>query len=165
MKPRQIFLMLIALTFLSHLTGLAQFKSIKQKDIPIDIYTTFTRAFPEHEEVEFFTLELDKLKVYLFDFYIADVGMKLFVNENNKIIRYQEEIDFKHLPRKAIETFQKEFTGGKILRVDKINVQGHLAGYILTVEKDEKRYEIEFNKEGEKVELLSTRFKISPNEQ
>lgn len=164
MKIKGFNLLLIIIALLFNSISFAQYKSIKQKDIPVDIYTTFIRAFPEYEEVEYFILELDKLKVYLFDFYIADIGMKLFVNENNKIIRYQEEIDFKHLPRKVYETFLKDFPGGKILRADKINVQGHLAGYILTIEKDEKRFEVEFNKDGDKVELLSTRFKISSNE-
>ncbi len=160
MKKNGVIVAIIVLKifFISSFT-FAQYKSIRQGDIPVDIYTTFIRAFPESEDVEFYILEIDKKRIYLFDFYIAEIGMKLFVNEENKITRFQEEIDFKHLPRKVYETFLKDYPGGRILRSDKINVEGILAGYIITIEHNDKKFEVEFNKDGNQVEKFSVRFK------
>lgn len=140
MKKRAV--QLLAVILMASGTLVAQ--DIRQSEVPSIVVNNFKKEFPKAKDVEW---EL-KGEVYNVEFEIGFFSdYEAWFDASGKLIKYEQEIPNRKIPKAIIEAVKNQFEG---YRIDdaKMLVENNITTYLLEIERKDDELNVAFTKEG-----------------
>lgn len=140
MKKRAV--QLLAVILMASGTLVAQ--DIRQSEVPSIVVNNFKKEFPKAKDVEW---EL-KGEVYNVEFEIGFFSdFEAWFDTSGKLIKYEQEIPNRKIPKAIIEAVKNQFEG---YRIDdaKMLVENNITTYLLEIERKDDELNVAFTKEG-----------------
>jgi hypothetical protein len=124
-------------------------EEIQKSDVPAPVLESFGKAFPEAGDISYFKDDAGDLPVFSMHYIVADIKMIIYYSDQGQILKFEEGIDYKALPRKALDAIRKDFPGFSIPETYKVSRQGNHVGYRVLLKKGDDVETIEFDTEGQ----------------
>jgi hypothetical protein len=124
-------------------------EEVERSAVPSPVIESFGKAFPEAGNISYFRDDAGDLPVYSIHFIVADFKMIIYYSDQGQIMKFEEGIDYKSLPRKALDAIRKDFPGYSIPETYKVSRQGTHVGYRVLLKKGEEKQSMEFDTEGQ----------------
>jgi hypothetical protein len=129
---------------------LAREKKISKKELPVSVRTAFDKAYP-HAKIVGMTKETEKAET-LFEIESVDGTTRrdLLYKANGAIVEIEETMALNDLPEQVKATVQKESSGKRISKIEKV-IHSQSVEYEIHMAIGKKKHELLVDSEGKVV--------------
>ena len=118
---------------------------ITQDQVPSVILNSFQQAFPKATDIEW-RKNVNSYKVE-FEIGIFEDDHDVWYDKSGKMLKHDEELPKRDLPKAIISTIEKDFAGYKVDEVDKIT-EDNTVTYHVEIEKNDSELKVVFDAKG-----------------
>ena len=137
--------MLMSAIALFGFAGTTFAQDLRPNQVPSAIQQEFQKSFPEASDVEW----EKEMNHYDVEFEVGLLGTdhEAWYDENGKLLRHEEEISKRDLPKEVTNTINKEFDGFRIGDVTKIT-KGDQVNYTMELENRDEEWDVAIDANG-----------------
>jgi len=141
-----------AIILVTSISLFAQEKKITKKDVPVNVMTTFQKAYPK-AVVKGTSIEKEHgKKYYEIESMEGSKHIDLLITSAGKITEIEETISTDQIPGSIMKTLGAKFKGLKVEKAEKVT-HGSVSDYELVIESKSGKHEVKLNVAGK---LLKT---------
>lgn len=138
---------IILITALLLFSGRAFAQDLRENEVPANVLKAFQGMFSTASDIEW-ERNIDYYKV---DFDVNRNDHEVWYNANGEMLKHEEEIKNKDLPRAILDTIEREFDSLQIDDAEKITEAGTIT-YKVDLENYNEEWKVIFNENGKVIE-------------
>ncbi len=137
--------MLMSAIALFGFAGTTFAQDLRPNQVPSAIQQEFQKNFPKASDVEW----EKEMNHYDVEFEVGLLGTdhEVWYDENGKLLRHEEEISKRDLPKEVTNTINKEFDGFRVGDVTKIT-EGDQVNYTMELENRDEEWDVAIDANG-----------------
>lgn len=138
----------------------ARYTPIAKSQVLSEVIKAFKTAYPQASARGYTKVEIDGTPFYRVDTVDGDTHRKISYTPDGRVAKLEERIALNELPAGALRTTEEKYPKAKITSARRIT-QGEQISYEVSVKKERKAFELQFDDGGKLTSAREVKIKIA----